>query len=303
MSEITVKYPYLCGGTFFTLLLEATKPGLKSRKVGDKAWGEKNPFTEAEVLKALVGIVDSAHFNPNSSDVSTYKSCNPNKSGCLPIANQAGAATFDDIISNNFQDTLIKMKTLVDKYVDVSGKGKWLVKALLDMLKSDKSINDKDEFHIKADGKAVKRVAISKLNKFCLEAFLLGIWHYVISTRYDKNSQGHATYNEWCKGEKYAQKTFKSDIGSGIKRAIEVYCLTGVDTVADENTDKPTTETEVIEADELCEDGEPQIDINEEAADNKSTATQNIYVNGNFFNGKNQYFAPVTNVYKTKEEA
>jgi hypothetical protein len=44
-------FSVLCGGTFFTLLLEAAKQGLKERK----KWGESREFAETDVFEALIG--------------------------------------------------------------------------------------------------------------------------------------------------------------------------------------------------------------------------------------------------------
>ena len=94
-------FPVLCGGTFFTLLLEATKPGLNERK----KWGGNSNFHGGDVLEALLQVSIPNYAKPSDnvnfkSTVSAYKCCNPEKSGRLGVHNQATITTFDYSVKN-----------------------------------------------------------------------------------------------------------------------------------------------------------------------------------------------------------
>jgi hypothetical protein len=212
-------FPALCGGTFFTLLLEAAKPELKERK----KWSESREFAETDVFEALMNVVvnykrptDDKNFG---SAVSAYKSCNRKKSGRLPITQQANIATFDESIKKNYQKPLSGMVSLVNQYIDADGKGVWLVKALLDLI--DQGIDESAEFYVSANGRSMSKVDLCSGSDFYLPSLLLGIWHYVIVNKID-NASGKDTYDEWCKPGRSSntREPFQSDIGDGVSQTI-----------------------------------------------------------------------------------
>ena len=83
----TRDYPRLCGGTFFTLLLEAANQKLKERK----KFGDSNNFNDPDVFEALVklalvGVLRSSDNDNYKSAVGAYKRCDTKKSGRIPIS-------------------------------------------------------------------------------------------------------------------------------------------------------------------------------------------------------------------------
>jgi len=216
-------HPVLCGGTFFTLLLAACNRKLNKRDV----WGENNLFTEADVLERLILIAHPTYSKPDdnanfASVVSAYKSCNTAKSGRLGIFEQAIISTFDSKVKSDYRSKLSEMTSVVTEYVDVDGKGEWLVKALLELIDIDE-IDDESEFFIQVDGDKKTKADLRYESDFCLPAFLLGIWHFIVTTRKD-NAAGKATYDDWCKqgGSKNTRLPFQSDIGKGIVRTLTI---------------------------------------------------------------------------------
>jgi hypothetical protein len=70
-------YLVLCGGTFFTVLLQAARQELLNRQ----KWGASYEFTEPDVFEALVRIAYPEYVKPDDDDnfksvVSSFKSCN-----------------------------------------------------------------------------------------------------------------------------------------------------------------------------------------------------------------------------------
>jgi len=250
--DVANDYPRLCGGTFFTLLLEAADQKLKERK----KFGDHNNFTEPDVFEALVNIAligcSRSSDNDNyKSAVGAYKCCNTSKSGRIPISEQAVISTFDSNIKNEYQVPLSAMNAFVENYINAEGKGVWLVKALLELIDIDKN-TDGAEFYISQDGLQTKKAALGGVDEYCLPALLLGVWHYIIKNVQD-NSVGKATYDEWRKPGKSpnTREDFKSDIGDGLNgRKITLVPYAEVASNVDETIyneeatkqDEPTTE-------------------------------------------------------------
>jgi hypothetical protein len=233
-------FPRLCGGTFFTLLLEAALQKLKERK----KFGDANNFTERDVFELLIKVAVKGYSRPDDSDnfksaVGRYKSCNPKKSGRLPISDQANISTFDGDIKTDYPSKLALMAELVDRYIDAESKGVWLVKALLELLETDETINPDTDLFIQQDGASTKKAALSGMDEYYLPAFLLGVWHYIVKNVTD-NGVGQSTYDQWCKPGKSAntREDFQSDIGETLNgRTIVLVPLTLQDSSETETTD------------------------------------------------------------------
>lgn len=214
--------PVLCGGTFLTLLLEAAKQGRNERK----KWRESMEFTESDVLEALFQVAMPTYKKPSDNEnfksaVSAYKSCNSKKSGRLPIHSQAVIATFDNCVKNSYLTLLISMNAFVEKYIDIDGKGIWLIRALLDLALKDENIKERDYFYVCQDGFPVTKSSLRGVTEVCLPALLLGIWHYIVVNKVE-NGNGRETYNEWCRPGKSinTREPFHSSIGDGITQQI-----------------------------------------------------------------------------------
>lgn len=232
--------PVLCGGTFFTLILQAVKQGKNERNVfGTK----KTAFTESDVLEGLIKIASSTYTRPEDdsnfrSVVSTYKSCNTAKTGRLPITEQAIISAFDTRIKSEYAKSLAQMAAFVDSFINVDECGFWLIKALLETIENDETIASADSFYIFQDGgKCTKSFLITQSN-ICLPSFLLGIWHFIVVNRKD-NEIGKATYNSWHpkSTSKNTRKKFESTIGDSIQKQIRLLPLSaGSDKTADAET-------------------------------------------------------------------
>lgn len=241
-------FPVLCGGTFFTLLLEAANQGRNERK----KWGESSEFTESDVLEALVQVAmrtyektsDNLNFK---SAVSAYKSCNSKKSGRLPIHNQAVIATFDNCVKNSYLTQLISMNAFVEKYIDIDGKGIWLIRALLDLVLQDENIKERDQLYVCQDGSPATKASLCGVTEVCLPALLLGIWHYIVVNKVN-NGGGGETYNEWCRPgqSKNTREPFQSSIGDGITQQITLCPIKNREFVKEETNTSIKSETKLF---------------------------------------------------------
>jgi len=294
-------YPRLCGGTFFTLLLEAADQKLKERK----KFGDNNNFTEPDVFEALVsialvGVLRSGDNDNYKSAVGAYKSCNTKKSGRIPISDQANVNTFDSAIKNDYKEPLKAMNAFVDKFINVEGKGIWLIKALLELISVDEN-TDNAEFYISQDGQATKKIALGGIDDYCLPAFLLGVWHYIVKNVPD-NSVGKATYDEWCKpGEsRNTRQPFKSDIGDSLcdrKIALIPYVEPMVINEDDDKTH--VDETAETSDEQFTAQDEPYVRVENTVP--KYSAEQQVIIEGNVYiqrgEKSKQFFGNVENVF------
>lgn len=64
----------------------------------------------------------------------------------------------------------------------------WLVKALLEIIENDKGIDDKESLFIQVDGMSKTKAEIISEGNYDLSAFLIGVLHYILSRRREKNS-------------------------------------------------------------------------------------------------------------------
>ena len=94
--------PVLCGGTFFTLLLQARQQESKKRQMGGKVKVVDKTGAPA-MLAALIKIVDpsftvSTDLNGFKPIVSNYKTCKASRSGQLSISEQSTISSFTVIL-------------------------------------------------------------------------------------------------------------------------------------------------------------------------------------------------------------
>ena len=289
----------LCGGTFFTLMLQST------RQQAPKQLGKKNDFTEADVLRDLIKIANP-DFEVKNADsfnktVSLYQSCKVGKSKIIPITGIVIESAFNGRVKANPAEALIDMEKLITDYIDVGGeceKDKWFVRRLLELIENDSSIKEEQDFYIFGNTLSETKSAMRSREEFCLPTFLLGIWHYVVVNKTD-NSIGEYTIKVWHRKPETpnTKAEFISRIGERITRPINLvsYSGTTADAFNAECTSTSDVGTNEFDDDTTAEHGEPY--INEETADAKSAVTNQLIINGNVFNAKNQYFGNIENVF------
>ena len=128
-------------------------------------------------------------------------------------------------VKNEYHDALGAMARFAALFLETGTKVQKdvrLVKALIDLIQQDDSIQPDDEFYIDENGGKIKKTALGGLQKICLPAFLLGVWHYVVINRKD-NSVGRDTYDEWCPEKGRAARTYSGGMGKNIATKIDVY--------------------------------------------------------------------------------
>ena len=212
--------PYLCGGTFLTQILRARKDLASSTEHTN---GQKESLSEQETFRRLISIYQLSNFYGGTSlkpYTSKYKSCTDSLAAYGQFSDNDRHRTFDEDVKSDDSISLRMMSEFVQEFLNPS---LWLqlVRCLLDMIETDKDIQEDDEFFITTDATAVKAKDIHNVDHFYIEPFLLGVWHFIIMNRADDNEKGSDTYKEW-----YPSKNiYRGNVGNGITRKITVTSL------------------------------------------------------------------------------
>lgn len=226
-------------------------------------WQEKNKksgtavFTKLKPLSSAWGMGLCKVINPDYKEVSKktlkgktndFKSCRTSTGTYLPFGETQEVRAFDSRVRNNYSEALSSMVVFVDQFIDTGKavrKDATLVRALIDLISQDQSIDDSEEFFICEDGRAIKKAAIGSLQSVCLPAFLLGTWHYISVYRMD-NTVGQETYDQWCPSHGNAPRPYKAHMGEGKYPDLKVHpaAISAQEEQDDEVVIKPELETE-----------------------------------------------------------
>lgn len=217
--------PYLCGGTFFVLLLRAKRSRAKKEIQRYGSRGVTNP----ELLKSLVMLFDPDYIDLEGSSLSTntslYKACQLSCADCLPFHDVALINAFDRKIRTDYLSELSEMKRLVDFFLTTEKEAKMqeLVYGLLNLVKGDGSGKQGEDFYVLPSGKPVTRSKLLSLTDINLYGLLLGVWHHILLYRKD-NTKGKATIDAWHRlpGQKGDGHEFISSIGDSYSHNINI---------------------------------------------------------------------------------
>lgn len=200
MGEMNI--PFLCGGTFYILLLQALK---KDRRIrlndldGYKA--KEKAINDVTCLKGLVRTFYD--FNEHFSDSTftahkhQYKLCEKNSTDWLQFENQYLVDAYDKKIRGNYALALEEMDSFIDAFIDDGDLGKKLVRALLEVIDLDRTIDDDAEFVVQAGGRVIDKKGLLKLSNIGARPFLLSVWHFIITKRGSENTLGTETVGQW----------------------------------------------------------------------------------------------------------
>lgn len=222
-------YPRLCGGIFLVLLLQVRKQRTKARK---RLNGDCDGLSDKEVLKKLIRVAQPEYKEPAKSsfpqNTSDYKSCTISSGTYLPFNDRIFISAFDTQVKSSYETALCHMAKFIDSFLDIenTNKNEWLIKALLELIAADKSIDALDLFYISTTGQPVSKTELYNLSSVQFQPFLLGVWHYIVVNRND-NKIGRHTYEQWHEAPKQTGQKwcFISNIGENITRPIKITML------------------------------------------------------------------------------
>ena len=219
----------LCAGTFFTLLSNAryAQPTHAERYAG-----VFSNITEPYLLYALGRVVTPDLHMPLKTEMRTLKdnvfdlkSCQNYGGKFCGFSSPATLAAFTTRIRTAYSTPLQAMCELVDHFIETNTgtkKDEYLVKALVEVIEQD-NIDGDQLFYICENGGTMTKDEICQADTFCLQPFLLGIWHYALTEV--NNKEGAATYARWCPSQYGAPRDYTAAIGEKSKRSIHLtYC-------------------------------------------------------------------------------
>lgn len=236
-------YPRLCGGTFFILVLQALRQRFGAR---EHYAGDGDGLTDPEVLAGLIKVINPDYKDPGKEKLkgtaNNYKACKSSKGTYLPFDDEQVLSAFNNNVQTNYPAVLNGMTKFVKGFLELGPavhKDTNLVRALIDLILQDQSINPNEEFFIGESGERVKKSTLGDLQKVCLPSFLLGVWHYVVIYRKD-NSVGKDTYDKWCPAQDRAQRRYTAHMGEGLFPNLSSYMVEAENIpTADSETDEP----------------------------------------------------------------
>ena len=244
----------LCGGTFFVLISEARK-GMLS--YDDRYKGESSGLSEPELLAGLTRCAIPDLGKPLASEQQSlkdstrdFKTCNGKGGNYYQLGKSAIKASFDNRVKTDYFAALTDMMKCVDTFLDINTstkKDEYLVKALIEVIDQDSDIDDNQELYVCEDGSAMTKKQICEASVICLQPFLLGIWHYVV-TKVD-NTIGQDTYNKWCPPQGGATREYQAAIGENSMRKVKIMYCDGISDAEEENEpyEEEYIEPEVVE--------------------------------------------------------
>lgn len=262
--------PYLCGGIFFTLLLQVKYEGTAGDKVNNRYDGISAPVLMAHLIRVVTETMPDSTRGPFSKSVSEYRNCHINGGKNVPFDQTSVIFGFDDSFQNSYNSALNRMIDLTDSCIFSENPGRmaWLVKSLLAVIEKDSSIADSDVFSIFKNGTAITKTEIVNCPVFELQPFLLGVLHYLI-TRRTINKRGKPTYDAFYPTrDSYLAGTFDDGIISGIEGRISVINL--------QKEKEPDADAQQTQTDYSTPDVD---DIDDEKADTSSAKIVNQYIN------------------------
>ena len=227
--------PYLCGGTFFVILMQFRK-GARTRNTNLYS---KNGFTEAMCLEELVKtFYDYTRCNAESTfkkNTNEYKLCKIDSSSWLRFDDVTLIDEFDGRVKNSYGSKLKDMDCFLMKCIDVQRNHQRIVNVLLEVIDKDEKIKGTDKFYINKDGSYITKKGLLNLKEIDFQPFILGVWHYIIMNRND-NVHGEDTITDWMKNSG-VQTVYKYNgpAGNGYIRKINI--LTDEDSFIEKQQD------------------------------------------------------------------
>lgn len=259
-------YPVLCGGTFFTLILQARQE--RSAKRAQRR-GDRDGLSDPDTLSGLLKVM-CPDFKALSSvytfktNVSEYKTCK-NEGSNLPFLHQQEVSVFDTRVKNDYRAALAAMVAFVYQFLEVgtsTHKEIWLVKALIDLIEKDQSIPETDAFYVCQNGTAMTKAVLCSSADICFQPFLLGVWHFVLVNRQEKNMLGKATYDKWCPANGNKARRYGGTMGDGVT------WVTNVSVLVDAGM---SAESDQIDDEQPIEYGEPHAERMSDSPQEKAT--------------------------------
>ncbi len=252
------KNPYLSGCVFYLLLRTAAYAGTtaRQRRNGMKD-DHKNPIFMSDLVYTFTGVQTKIA----SSDISVYKEGDSEGAGYMPFNDPSAISAFDYAVRNRYPDVLTRMCEFVDWHLNPD-KREWLVKACLDIIENDEDILESDVFCVKSNGTFLSKAEIRNETMFEYQPFLIGVLHYILTKRSNKNYLGVRTLDANTDKVKYKERKYRGSLGDCITRLITVnFYEKTEDTLSTSDVSRLKGEetVQIVKPDELVEKSDDEV--------------------------------------------
>lgn len=188
-------YFRLCGGTLFTLIVDAA---LQKPTNGELFTGAENLITDENLLTSLLRIAILSLPELSSDDALRFKQCKGKTSRNLRTAKGEIGKALTDRMNSDLSTCVQEMTAFISKFLDTPRKKEQkLVMALLELIEQDQDIPSEQLFRVCPDGKTISKRDMSEMIVVNTPSFLLGVLLYTLTETKD-NTIGQDTYNAWC---------------------------------------------------------------------------------------------------------
>lgn len=195
---------HLSGGVFFNLMLAARK---------------KPVANQNQCLKELLYIYDrSAKEMAGNSLVtiaSRFRNCDPDlHSDYIRFGDPVVVEEFNGRMREDYASVVGEVKNYADQYLDLEVNGKWLVRALMELVEKDNLIQDNAKFMAIPGGLPAYKQEFPEMHVVYIYNLLLSVWHYICCT-HGMTENGQETYFALADfaGESRPRKFDRSRIG------------------------------------------------------------------------------------------
>lgn len=172
-------YFRLCGGTFFTLIVDAT---LQKPTNGKLYTGTENLITDENILTNLLRIAMPSFSDVSRDDAQNFKQCNVKQSRNLKMVNCEIGKALRDRMKSNYFDCHQEMTSFISDFLDVSQKkDQKLVRALLELIEQDQGVLPDHLFYVCPNGKAITKRDMLNMVVINTPAFLLGVFLFTLT--------------------------------------------------------------------------------------------------------------------------
>lgn len=177
--------PYLCGSFFYGLLLHVKSDGVSPR---EHQKGVKDTVNASDIFWGLSSFLDADAQYPPSEFCSKYqKGKAPKHTVFFSIDDDYLVESFDQRVKAHYKKEMKRMHDNVVRCLkDSDDARRWLAQTLLGIIHDDDTLAGKD-FYCNEDGTTISRDDLLKQSSVCLDTLLLGIWHFLIINRKDRD--------------------------------------------------------------------------------------------------------------------
>ena len=186
----------LCGGSFFTLLLNARRPRNNTRK---KVLSGTDGLSNVEMLAALFRVAFPDYIKPNEESFDTicsnYKSCQISQSQFFPFNDKLRVKYFNEDFLTAYDEFAFRITDFIDKFISPT-YCTYLVLELLKLIKNDDTIPSNALFYCDQKCTPISKTALLNIPEITVETFILGIWHYII-VNVSNNNILKESYDSW----------------------------------------------------------------------------------------------------------